>query len=327
MTSTTPVAIINQIKPVIAKFSIQALIDMSVTTHGDQANINQKNVDKILDSLVSGNPLYQALEVTKYKHDDKTTFILTGGRNRLEALKLEYQDNLDAMVYCIQYTLDNAAQIADMIVHSNGSRRMVTAEKKELQMSARYGFNTLTADGLADTVVLLAIPSEKVETFKMLLSLLMVRYLNVGQQTAYTLASAVISLINKTKLEMEALPTYDVDGVQLNAPTVRKLTLEQYLTDCLTCAEAVMDFAEAILNAWSYIHSMQCVITAKDADYIMSQPVQMVVDNSYSFTEVINEANRTAVVTFQQPEALQRNASKYVRAIKTPFMAYLKEVI
>lgn len=298
---------INQSIPTLAQYSIEELSNMQTALNGEQYPVNQKSVDALVESFIDGQPLLTLPEVTVF---NDVTF-LTGGRHRVAALTSEYSDDTAKLVTVLQYTADTPEELIERIAASNGSRRMVASEKKDLVTAGKYGFGTLTVESLVAQIDRVATTGERLDLFMSALALKLDECSECGKNTALVVSRSILVAVKKWN-HMRIIPaTVDEDGTQLTSASKTKVNV---LSEVLSMGtDAIMELLDTLVFSIDYMEATEFDVTG--AAYLKALPLEMV--------QPANEEVRNAQVFYRtivcRPAAWQRNASKWV-SLASPFI-------
>ena len=164
-----------------------------------------------LIAIIDGTPLLTVPEVTAYNGVE----FLTGGRHRVSALLSEYMDDTAKLVTVLLYTANTSEELIERITASNGSRRMVASEKKDLVTAGKYGFGTITVESLVAQIDTVATVAERLDLFMSTLALKLDEITNCGKNTALVVARTMLVSV-KMWNHIRVIPaTVDSDGTQL----------------------------------------------------------------------------------------------------------------
>lgn len=298
---------INQSIPTFAEYSIEALSNMATALNGEQYPLNQKSVDALVESYIDGTPLLTLPEVTVFNG----TEFLTGGRHRTASLAVEYSDDTSKLVTVLQYVVNTPEELIERITASNGSRRMVASEKKDLATAGKYGFGTLTVESLVAQIDTVATTAEQLDLFMSALALKLDEVTDCGKNTALVVARTMLVSAKKWTYIRVIPATVDADGTQLTSASKTKVNV---LSERLTMGtDAVTELLDTMVFSIDYLEATEFDVTA--AAYAKALPLEMVQPSD----EYVKNAQVFHRSTVCRPTAWQRNASKWM-SLANPFI-------
>jgi hypothetical protein len=206
---------INQASFTVKQYSILELINMATALTGEQAPINQKSVDSILDSFID-TELLEPLHVTTLHG----TEYMTSGRHRTASLAIEYADNLSYLVTCLVFTASTPEELLARIKSPNMSRKMSSVENKQLDTACKFGFSSLSVEGLCLSAIT---AQDKYEPFTLALAMCLKRtdftVSNLTDVGALKVAQSIVTQLKKIKRVVEVSAVLDTDGTVLSPAT------------------------------------------------------------------------------------------------------------
>ena len=305
---------INQAIPSIVTYTLQELLDMPSTLNGEQFPLNEKSVDKLVEDIYD-NGLLQMMETSRLGD----TVILSGGRHRLASIARLYDDvEPDTVALSVlEYAVETPDELVLRVTSSNGSRRMVSAETKELTLASKFGFDAVNIEGLAQKVV--DVPTDY-DTFNMVLALSLNEVLDMGKQTALVLARALTTKLKAMKVTVTYEATYDVDGTQLTPATKGKLPLIGYHA---TSVDLLLDLVNAVVNSIDYLAAVETEVPLNVYTEALNTGLNMV-----DVVELPSGLKVASVATtIKRPSACQRYAAKYVKVLLPGLKSYLSDAL
>jgi limonene-1,2-epoxide hydrolase len=304
---------INQAIPTFAQYDIATLSSMPTALNGEQYPLNQKAVDALVESFIDGTPLLTLPEVTRYNG----VSLLTGGRHRVASLEIEYADDTARQVTVLEYTADTPEQLIERITASNGSRRMVASEKKDLVTAGKYGFGTVTVESLVAQIDTVVTTQERLDLFMSALALKLDDCTDCGKNTALVVSRSILVAAKKWNHIRINPATVDNDGTQLTSASKTKVNV---LSEVLTMGtDSIMELLDTIVFSIDYMEATEFDVTA--SAYLKALPLEMV----QPANEFVKDAQVFYTTTVSRPTAWQRNASKWV-ALASPFIkSYVAE--
>jgi len=298
---------INQSIPTLAQYSIEALSNMATALNGEQYPLNQKAVDTLVDSFIDGTPLLTLPEVTVYNG----TEFLTGGRHRTVALATEYSDDTSKLVTVLQYNVSTPEELVERITASNGSRRMVSSEKKDLVTASRYGFGTITIESIVSQIDTVVTTNERIDLFMSALALKLDEVTDCGKNTALVVSRSMLVAVKKWN-HIRVIPaTVDADGTQLTSASKTKVNVISEVLSMGT--DAIMELLDTLVFSIDYMEATEFDISGPA--YVKALPLEMV----QPADEFIKNAQVFYRSTVSRPTAWQRNASKWM-TLANPFI-------
>lgn len=305
---------IKQSIPSIVTYTLQELLDMPSTLNGEQFPLNEKSVDKLVDDIYD-NGLLQMMETSRLED----TVILSGGRHRLAAIARLYDDiePTEVTLSVLEYTVSTPDELVSRVTSSNGSRRMVSAETKELTLASKFGFDAVNIEGLAAKVV--ATPTDH-DTFNMLLALSLNEVLDMGKQTALVLARALTTKLKAMKVMVTYEATYDADGTQLTPATKGKLPLIGYHASSV---DMLLDLVNAVVNSIDYLAAVETEVPLTIYTEALNTGLNMV--DEVELPTGLTVAS--VATTIKRPSATQRYAAKYVKVLLPGLKSYLTDAL
>jgi hypothetical protein len=301
----------RQAIPSIARFTIQELYDMPSTLNGEQFPLNTKVVDALTEDIFD-NGLLQMPEVTEFNG----TYTLTGGRHRTQAIYNLYHsmgsdtsDTISALVY----TAHSADEVVARVTSSNASRRMVSAEKKELVAASKYGFGTVTVEALVGKAMSTDDVAERNDSLTLALAIHMGDTLDLGKQTALVTARSIITKLKSVKVSVYHEALVDTDNVVLSPATTKKVPLFEHLP--------LGELVEDIVAGMDYLTASPTDLPKALYDESLATDLGIVqVKGDY------NDKFATISSTISRPVTLQRNAAKYTKVLLVGLKEYLGEL-
>lgn len=308
MSNTT----VTQSTPAIVNYTLQELIDMPSTLNGEQFPLNLKTVEKLEEDIYV-NGLLQILEVTKL--NDQA--VLSGGRHRREALAKLYSD-LDpntVTLSVLEYAVSTANELVARVTSSNGSRRMVGAETKELVVASKFGFDTLTVESLIAQVNSL----DDIDTFVLALALQLNDTYDMGKNTALVFSRSLVTKLKAIKITVTNDAIVDVDGTVLAPATKSKLPLLAHTFS--SGSDSVEVLIDSIVNSIDYLSVMPHTVPLT----IYTEALTLGMVAEVDLPEGLQVESVTTTV--HRPTTLQRNAAKFVKVLLPGLKSYLSEAL
>ena len=304
---------INQAIPSIVIYTLQELLDMPSTLNGEQFPLNEKTVGKLVEDIYD-NGLLQMMETSRLGD----TVILSGGRHRLASIARLYDDvEPDTVALSVlEYAVETPDELVLRVTSSNGSRRMVSAETKELTLASKFGFDAVNIEGLASKVV--DTPTDY-DTFNMVLALSLNEVLDMGKQTALVLARALTTKLKAMKITVTSV-TFDTDGTQLTPVTRNKLPLIGYHA---TSVDLLLDLVNAVVNSIDYLAAVETEVPLTIYTEALNTGLNMV--DVVELPAGLKVAS--VATTIKRPAACQRYAAKYVKALLPGLKSYLSDAL
>lgn len=314
---------IKQSIATIQQFTITELSEMVTTLNGEQSPLNLKRVEAITESFMDGYGLLQMPEVTRYEG----TNIYTGGRHRLAALQQEYAGSLDSVVHCLVYQANDADEVVQRVLSSNGSRSMNAAEKKELTTSSKYGFDVVSTEMLVAKIELLMTPgnsynsTEAMDCFVLALAIELDSTYDCGKMTGLAVARSFVTSLKKCKQVTRIAAQYDGE-VQLTSGSVSKS--DMLVTQLGMGQERISEMMDTIVQCVEYVQYTPCQLPAKL--YLEAQAMNGVVESDV--TPVIDAKGvATYESTITRPANWQRTAAKFTKVIAPMMKHYISEAL
>lgn len=278
---------INQSDFTVETISLTALVRMPTTLNGEQAPINQKRVDKLIDSLME-EPLREPLSVAELNGRR----ILVSGRHRVQALSEVYADDLSVFVVCLVYPCANPEEVQDLVLAKNGSRSMNAAEKAELSVAAKFGFDDLDKNGL--TTIACDVTRDIRERKECLTLALAMNFTEhedypLPKNTALKLAETLLTEVNRW-----------VEGKGKDKTRL----LDTWLED----SELTLNLILALTDIPAYYQTMTTVVDRETYRTIIDT-VPGVFDTD---VKLAGDGYKTCI---KYPSNLQRVAAKYVKCL------------
>lgn len=304
---------INQVQqaiPTLVTYTLEQLIELPSTLNGEQFPLNLKTVDNLVEDIYD-NGLLQTVEVTKLND----MAVLTGGRHRREALVKLYEDVDPSTVSLVvfEYTVSTPDEMVARVTSSNGSRRMVSAETKELQIASKFGFDTMSVDTLLTKVKSL----DDLDTFVLALALQLNETYDMGKNTALVFARSLTTKLKAIKITLEKDALTDVDGTVLAPASKSKVSLLVHTFS--GGSDDVMSLIDSIVNAIDYLAVVPYSIPLN----VYTEALALGMVAEVDLPDGLQVASVTTTV--HRPVALQRNASKFVKVLLVGLKNYLAE--
>jgi hypothetical protein len=306
--------VINQAQFTVAQFSILELTEMRTALGAEQYPVKDTRVAKIVDSFIDG-PLLQPLEVTTYEGLN----FLSGGRNRTAALAIEYADDLSKLVTVLQYKATTSEELIARMVSSNGSRSMSASETKELNTSAKFGFDALTVESIVAKAYT-ATETQAVDMLTLALAIQLDEAYGCGKNTGLVVSRSLMTSLKKMKVSIEHPAKVDDDGTLLTVATVEKRTLLSYTLSM--GIERTHELLDSIVCSVDYAAVTPMELPGKVYNEALLTGLDMV-ESNVSATVVGSVASYYSTVT--RPATWQRSAAKWVKVMVPVLKVYLSE--
>jgi hypothetical protein len=294
--------------PTIASFTIQELYDMPSTLNGEQFPLNTKVVDALTEDIFD-NGLLQIPEVTQFNG----TYTLTGGRHRTQAIYnlcqsmgSDTSDTLSVLVY----TANSADEVVARVTFSNASRRMVSAEKKELVAASKYGFGTVDVVSLVGKAMATDDVAERNDALTLALAIHIGDTLDLGKQTSLVTARSIITKLKSLKVSVYHEALVDADNVVFSPAVTKKVPLFEHLP--------LGELVEDIVAGMDYLAASPTDLPKVLYDESLATDLGIV-----QVKEDYNDKFATISSTISRSVTLQRHADKYAKVLMVGLKEYL----
>lgn len=276
----------------IKEYFFADLKEMRTAMTAEQLPLVQSHVEKLAASLVDAGKMYRMPLVVELGDE----LYLCGGRNRVAALdSIGVVDN--QLVPCLYTKAQDSYELVNLITGDNQSRRSNAAERKELKLAAKFGFNTDYSD-IMDKVVQLPKGKERNELIKLAIAHAFCEQTGMSKNTALSLAVTMFTLLNKCKVAIDMPAKYDADGVQL---TTRATSVTNIFDYYLLEDGTVIDNIIYTVTDWD---------TMVQLNHPTPETLKEWTDAGYEYEEVDEDT-----VKLTLPLNLQRQASKVVKLL------------
>lgn len=206
---------VSQSSFAVTQYSIAQLTTMATALTGEQATLNQKSIDSIIDSFID-TELLEPLHVTTLNGID----YLTSGRHRTASLAIEYADNLDYLVDCLHFIANTPDELLARIKSPNLSRKMSSVENKQLDVACKFGFSSLSVEDLCASAVT---AQDKYEPLTLALAMRLkdtdFGVNNLSDVGSLKVAQSIVTQLKKIKRVITQDATVDTDGTVLAPAT------------------------------------------------------------------------------------------------------------
>jgi hypothetical protein len=297
---------IDQAAFTVKQYTISELSQCaSALDEADQAPLSDSNVSKLTKSITA-NGLLTPLCTALY---DGSTFLVSG-RNRLASM--EASTSPMSIVTVLEYEVDTAEELIELIVQFNSSRRM----------AAKVGCGVNTPEQL---VAKLCTVDNAVAARAMLVLALGLTISDTFEQTGntgYTVARSFISKFSKCKVSIVEPAKYDDDGTQLTTAATHKVDLLTHIIS--QGSDRVHEFINVIVNAINVIYVTPVEVSVKNYQALMDKGrTDIVVTNAERTIKSGTTDTLAYLTTIEYPEDWQRSCASYMTVAFPAIMNYV----